>query len=605
MILGRDMLRQLGLDICFSDDVMIWKKEIAIPMKDPRKPLREAETFYAQELLLTKDDPLSSDTDRIRKILDAKYEPADLDKVVAECDNLDDDKKLKLRALLEKHKSLFDGSLGLWKNELYHVELQPGAKPVYRPPFPIPKIHEQAVKVEIERLVQLGVLKKINNSQWGFPCFVIPKKDGTVRFINDFRELNKRIVRKPYPIPKIADMLQKIQKFRYATSLDLNMGFYHIELSPETKKMCTIVLPWGKYEMQRLPMGLSNSPDVFQEKMGNLMADLEYVLSYIDDLCIQSGDTFEDHLEKVDVVLGRCAAAGLKVNARKSKFGAEQVEYLGHMITKDGVTPVKKKLDAILDIDVPKTKKQLRRFVGMVNYYRDMWPRRSHLLRALTRICGPKSKFDWGPSQQEAFDAMKKTISRDTMLRFPDFTKPFEIHTDASHYQLGAVISQEGRPIAFFSRTLSDAQTRYTTTERELLAIVETLKEYRNILLGHQIIVHTDHKNLTFKEFNTDRVLRWRLIAEEYGPEIRYIKGEKNVVADALSRLDTISSSSVKSPEPLNGSKASPSRISIPRENAKAESRGNSSPDLSAVAESAECFASCLSTLFATNSEDG
>jgi hypothetical protein len=110
------------------------------------------------------------------------------------------------------------------------------------------------------------------------------------------------------------------------------------------------------------------------------------------------------------------------------------------------------------------------------------------------------------------------------MLRFPDFTKPFEIHTDASHTQLGGVISQEGKPLAFFSRTLNSAQTRYTTTERELLSIVETLKEYRNILLGHEIIVYTDHKNLTFKQYNTEQVLRWRMIAEEYGPEIRYIQ---------------------------------------------------------------------------------
>ena len=132
---------------------------------------------------------------------------------------------------------------------------------------------------------------------------------------------------------------------------------------------------------------------------------------------------------------------------------------------------------------------------------------------------------------------MKRLIARETLLTYPDFNKAFEIHTDASKVQLGACISQEGKPVAFYSRKLNPAQTRYTTTERELLSIVETLKEFRNILLGQEIIVHTDHENLTYKNFNSDRVMRWRLFIEEYSPNLKYIKGEENVVADALSRL--------------------------------------------------------------------
>src|SRR6476661_4836545 len=133
---------------------------------------------------------------------------------------------------------------------------------------------------------------------------------------------------------------------------------------------------------------------------------------------------------------------------------------------------------------------------------------------------------------------MKRVITRETLLAYPDFNKPFDIHTDAGLYQLGACISQNGRPIAFYSRKLNPAQTRYTTTERELLSIVEVLKEFRNILLGQQILVHTDHENLTYKTFNSDRVMRWRLYIEEYSPDLQYIKDENNVMADALSRLD-------------------------------------------------------------------
>ena len=148
-------------------------------------------------------------------------------------------------------------------------------------------------------------------------------------------------------------------------------------------------------------------------------------------------------------------------------------------------------MEAIQNIATPKTIKDVRKFVGLVNYYRDMWVRRSDILAPLTRLCSNKAKFIWTDEQQKAFNTMKKLITRETLLAYPDFTKPFDIHTDASHTQLGAVISQNGKPIAFYSRKLNDAQTRYTTTERELLAIVETLKEFRNILLGQEIIVYS------------------------------------------------------------------------------------------------------------------
>ena len=196
-----------------------------------------------------------------------------------------------------------------------------------------------------------------------------------------------------------------------------------------------------------------------------------------------------------------------------------------------------------MKIDTPKTRKQLRSFIGMVNYYRDMWPQRSHLLAPLSSLTSAKIKWDWTIQCQKAFEDMKRLIAKETLLTYPNFKKPFEIHTDASKVQLGACISQEGRPVAFYSRKLNPAQTRYTTTERELLSIVETLKEFRNILLGQQIVVHTDHANLTYKHFNSDRVMRWRLFIEEYSPDLQYIKGENNVVADALSRLPQISTS--------------------------------------------------------------
>ena len=163
--------------------------------------------------------------------------------------------------------------------------------------------------------------------------------------------------------------------------------------------------------------------------------------------------------------------------------------------------------------------------------------KRSHTIAPLTKLTSDKVPFKWKEEHQTAYDTVKTMLSKETLLRYPDFSKEFEIHTDASKAQLGTKMAQGGQPIAFYSRRLTDAQTRYTTTERELLAIVETLKEFRSILLGQKIVIHTDHKNLTYANFNTDRVIRWRLIIEEYGPELQYVEGPKNVVADALSRL--------------------------------------------------------------------
>ena len=465
MIIGRDMLSFLKIDVLFSNQTIEWEN-YSMPFKPADATLLH---YHIEESMA-----VTGSTDRVREILDAKYVPADMEKVCQGQEHLTSDERQQLKSLLQKYEDLFDGTLGKWTEDPIKIELKAGAEPYHARPYPIPKIHSETLKYEVSRLVDLGVLKKVNRSEWAAPSFIIPKKDGTVRFINDFRELNKRIKRKPFPIPHIQDMLLNLEGFQYATSLDLNMGFYHIELSPDSKKLCTLVFPFGKYEMQRLPMGLCNSPDIFQEKMSELFDGLEYVSTYIDDLLILSKGTYEDHLEKLERVLVRLRKAGLKVNANKSFFARPELEYLGYWITRDGIQPLKAKVEAIMRIDEPRNRKELRSFIGIVNYYRDMWIRRSHVLAPLSELTTTKRTWKWEAKHSAAFATAKKIMARETMLAYPDFNAPFEIHTDASHYQLGAVISQKGKPIAFYSRKLNPAQTRYTTTERELLSIIET-----------------------------------------------------------------------------------------------------------------------------------
>ena len=491
------------------------------------------------------------ETERAVRILDAKYEPADLPKVVEEnCQHLSEEQRTALLHLLQKHDKLFQGKLGTWKTDDVHFDLKPGAVPYRAKPFPVPHIHQATIKKEIQRLVDIGVLERIQQSDWQSPSFIIPKSDKTIRFLSDFRVLNQNIVRKPFPLPKISDMLQQMEGFTYASAIDLNMGYYHLKLDLATMKICAIVFPWGIYRYKRLPMGVACSPDIFQSKMSALFAELEFVQAYIDDLLVLSKGTFEDHLEKLDVVLQKLSDAGLQVNAAKSNFAAHEIDYLGYHLTKEGISPQESKVAAILALKPPRTVKELRRCLGIIQYYRDLWSKRTELLAPLTDLVGEcgttkksakkKPKFHWDEIHQVAFEEIKKIIARDVILAYPQFGEEFVIYTDASKRQLGGVITQNNRPIAFFSRKLTAAQMKYTVTELELLSIVEVLKEFKGMLLGQKLTIYTDHQNLTRESLGStsDRVKRWHILLNEYGVDIRYIKGVDNTVADAISRLD-------------------------------------------------------------------
>jgi hypothetical protein len=214
-----------------------------------------------------------------------------------------------------------------------------------------------------------------------------------------------------------------------------------------------------------------------------------------------------------------------------------ETEYLGFILTREGIKPQQQKVNAILQVAPPRNVKQVQSIVGMLNHYKAMIPCQSHLLTPLTELTQKNVKFEWTKKHQQAFDSLKNSLACQVVLAYPDFKVPFEIYTDASKYQIGSIITQKDKPLTFYSRKLTDPQTRYTVTELELLVIVETLREYKCILLGHLITIYTNHKNLTFLNFTTNRVTCWRLIVEEYGPNIVYLPGKRNIIADALSRL--------------------------------------------------------------------
>jgi hypothetical protein len=256
---------------------------------------------------------------------------------------------------------------------------------------------------------------------------------------------------------------------------------------------------------KRLPMGIAGSPDIFQGKMLELIESLEYVRAYLDDLICISKLSLEDHLEKLEEVLRKLCNAGLKVNPVKSTFCALEIEYLGYVLTRDGIKPQSNKVHAILAIKPPTGVRQLRHFLGMVQYYQDLWARRSDMLAPLTSLVGECSQtkttkakgtkkvpWHWDEVHQRAFDHVKATIAKDVVLAYPDYSKVFEIYTDTSSKQLGAVITQDNRLIAFFSQKLSDMQRKYNGTEIELLAIVHS----RNIKRVQRDAVGPKHKSV-------------------------------------------------------------------------------------------------------------
>ena len=356
-------------------------------------------------------------------------------------------------------------------------------------------------------------------SQWASGTFIIPKKDGRVHWISDFRALNKCIKRKTYPLPCIAEILSKRTGYAYFSKLDISMAYYTFELDDESKDLCTMNTPYGLYCYRVLPLGIEQSPDFCQETMEHILQGIMDADIYIDDLgCF--GKSWEQHLQVLEQVMTQLQDNGFSVNPRKCEWAVQETNFLGYWLTLNGLKPWRKKIDAILRLQRPRTIKDLRFFISSVTYDRTMFPKRAHILAPITALTSQKSgNVAWSAECQHAFNTIKAILSSDVLLRYPNHNKPFHVYTDASNLQLGAIIVQDDRPVAFYSPKLNAAQHNYTTMEKELLSIVETLKEFCTMLFGcRELHVWTDHKNLTYTTLNRQCVLHWRLFLEDFHP---------------------------------------------------------------------------------------
>lgn len=420
--------------------------------------------------------------------------------------------------------------------------------PIFSKTYRYPKVHEEEVKKQINDMLDQGIIQN-SNSPWSSPVWVVPKKldasgQQKWRVVVDYRKLNDISVGDAYPLPNIEDILDRLGQATYFSTLDLASGFHQIQMDPKDKAKTAFTTPHGHYEFQRMPFGLKNAPATFQRLMNTVLIGLKGIKSfvYLDDIVIY-GNSLEHHNQNLREVFQKLREHNLKLQPDKCEFLRNEVAYLGHIITDKGVQPNPDKIKAISEIKTPKEPKDIKSFLGLVGYYRKFIPQFSHIAKPLTTLLKKDQKFTWTSKCEESFQKLKNSLITKPILQYPNFDEIFLLTTDASNDAIGSILSQgeigKDLPIAYYSRTLNKAEKNYSTTEKELLAIVDSVKHFRPYLFGTKFIILTDHKPLTYLMNCKDpssRLVRWRLKLLEYTYEIKYKPGKTNKNADALSR---------------------------------------------------------------------
>lgn len=421
--------------------------------------------------------------------------------------------------------------------------------PINSKTYRYPEVHKDEVNKQITKMLEQNIIEP-STSPWNSPVWVVPKKmdasgEKKWRIVIDYRKLNEITIGDSYPLPNISDILDQLGHSKYFSVIDLTSGFHQIEMSPKDASKTAFSTPTGHYQFKRMPFGLKNSPASFQRLMNTVLAGIQNIkcFVYLDDIVVFA-DNLENHNKKLKEIFSRLSQFNLKIQPDKCEFLRKEVAYLGHIITEQGVKPCPEKIAAVLNFSTPKSPKEIKSFLGLAGYYRKFIPNFSKITLPLVKLLRKNVNYEWTSLQQSAFENLKLLLCSEPVLQYPDFTKEFYLTTDASNYAIGAVLSQNDPPndlpIAYASRTLNKAESNYSTTEKELLAIIWSVKHFRPYLYGKKFTIITDHKPLTWL-FNVkdpgSRLIRWRLALEEYEYEIKYKSGKTNVIADSLSRL--------------------------------------------------------------------
>ncbi len=426
--------------------------------------------------------------------------------------------------------------------------------PVYARARRLPPDKLKVAKANIEELLQSGDLQ-LSKSPWASPIHLTPKKGPEKwRLCGDYRRLNAVTRPDKYPVPNILDFNARLDGSTIFTAIDIKRAYYQIPIAEADAEKTAIITPFGLFQYVSMPAGLRNAAQTFQRFVDGLFRGLDFIYAYIDDVLIASPDT-DSHQEHVRTALKRLYDAGIVINASKCQYAQEAVSFLGYRVSKDGILPDSTRVQPILDYPQPENVMGLRRFLGMVNFYRRNIPMAAEIQRRLQVLITSNKKNDrtllrWTPDACKAFEEFKAALSNAALLAHPAADAGIVLCTDASDTAIGGVLHQihgnKFQPLAFFSRKLSSAEVKYSTYDRELLAIFAAIRHFRGQLEGRNFVIYTDHKPLQYafesmSEKASPRVVRQLDFIGQFSTDIRYVPGLENVPADAMSRLSALS----------------------------------------------------------------
>lgn len=436
--------------------------------------------------------------------------------------------------------------------------------PVYERPRRLVGPRLVAAKDAFKQLLQMGIIRP-SSSQWASPLHLVPKSTGTWRTTGDYRRLNAVTIPDRYPLPIIEDLLQEVSGKVYSV-IDLWKSYYQFRITDEDIPKTAVTTPFGLFEFTRSSMGLRNSAQSLQRAMDHLFGHMPFVRVYLDDIIIFSEDHHQ-HLEHLRQVFDVLRRAKLHISLQKCSFGKPELIFLGFHVSADGYKPPPHKIEAIGNFPRPKDSTELRRYMGLFNYYHRCIPKAAEILAPLNDLLRglpqkkKKIELNWTPEADAAFQRSKLAISEATTSSFLKADAPLALRTDASDTCIGAALEQQdeqGRwfPLGFFSKKLSDTEKRYSAYDRELLAIYAAIKDMQRILEGRNFTVYTDHKPLVFaasqrSDKASPRQARQLDFILQFNTKLVHVKGEENTVADALSRIATVSMPSTLNAETI------------------------------------------------------
>ena len=421
------------------------------------------------------------------------------------------------------------------------IPLKPDAKPVSRAMYRLSPKEREECQAFVSKAMKKGWIRP-SCSPWGAPILFAAKKDGGLRFCVDYRWLNKQTVRDEYPLPRMDDLLDWSHGKRVFTSLDGHSGYHQIRIRTEDVPKTAFRTPGGSFEWRVMPFGLTNAPASFQALMNHVLREeinAGICVVYLDDIAIGSANE-EQHERDVRRVLAKLRQHGIYLKAKKCEWFVPQMEFLGHRVSAQGLQVLPDKVKAIELWPVPTSVTEVRSFLGLASFYRRFIPAFAAVASPLTDLTKKDVPWGWDTRCEHAFNELKRLLSEAPVLASPDEEKPFTISTDASGEAIGAVLSQEGRPVAYVSRRLKPAERIKSAYERELMALAYAVAKWRCYVEGKRTRVETDHA--TLRHYQTQPTMsrqQARFVTQlaEQDLDIAYVKGKKNQVADALSRM--------------------------------------------------------------------